>query len=449
MSSESSTCAVLVIHGVGEQRPMGTLRGFVEGVLNDEEADPKFFSKFDALAETLELRKLQNRHTPRIHFFEYYWAYKAQGTKLAHVLRWLRSLLFRLPTRNKVPPHLRFLFGLCWATVILVVLGIVLGAAEWMTEARLALPWWVGWALGTVVVGIVDVVVLGYVGDAARYLSSSPANIKMRQAIRSEGVRLLRKLHEKGYGRIVVVGHSLGSVIAYDVLKNLWVEYDERYEKPCRHAQGALADNEAEGRKLAGNWRVGEPMEADPDAYRAAQKELALELRSLGCGWRVTDLITLGSPLAHAAVLLATDLDDLDRRQEERELPTCPPKPEIGSGGAWKFGWDWYEFKYSDAQGDYQLRYVHDEGLFACTRWTNCYFPAWLGFFGDFVGGPMRPVFGPGIRDVAVTTRKLLVRRTLRAHLRYWSLPQRPDDANDNALEELTLALDLEDASFL
>ena len=37
MSSEASTCAVLVIHGIGEQRPMGTLRGFVESVLNDEE----------------------------------------------------------------------------------------------------------------------------------------------------------------------------------------------------------------------------------------------------------------------------------------------------------------------------------------------------------------------------------------------------------------------------
>ena len=75
-------------------------------------------------------------------------------------------------------------------------------------------------AVGALVVGVVDLVGLRFVGDAARYLSSSPSNIKMRQEIRSEGVQLLRKLHEQGYGRIVVVGHSLGSVIAYDILKN-------------------------------------------------------------------------------------------------------------------------------------------------------------------------------------------------------------------------------------
>ena len=57
MNSESSTCAVLVIHGIGEQRPMGTLRGFVEGVLNDEEQDPKFFNKFDGLSETFRAQE--------------------------------------------------------------------------------------------------------------------------------------------------------------------------------------------------------------------------------------------------------------------------------------------------------------------------------------------------------------------------------------------------------
>src|SRR5439155_3474313 len=43
-------------------------------------------------------------------------------------------------------------------------------------------------------------------GDAARYLSPLPQNIKLRQTIRSEGLKLLRTLHDsRDYDRIIVV----------------------------------------------------------------------------------------------------------------------------------------------------------------------------------------------------------------------------------------------------
>lgn len=64
---------------------------------------------------------------------------------------------------------------------------------------------------------------LSYLGDAARYLSPSPRNISLRQQVRANGIKLLRHLHASGrYDRIVVVGHSLGSVIGYDILKHYW-----------------------------------------------------------------------------------------------------------------------------------------------------------------------------------------------------------------------------------
>jgi surfactin synthase thioesterase subunit len=52
------------------------------------------------------------------------------------------------------------------------------------------------------------------------------------------GVALLRNLHEQRdergdevkyrYGRVILVGHSLGSVIAYDILRHYWVEVNGR-----------------------------------------------------------------------------------------------------------------------------------------------------------------------------------------------------------------------------
>src|SRR2546426_1054477 len=62
--------------------------------------------------------------------------------------------------------------------------------------------------------------------------------------------------------------------------------------------------------------------------FQQAQIRLWWELQELGNPWLVTDLVTLGSPLAHAAFLLAQDENDLRRRQRQRELPTCPPVAE-------------------------------------------------------------------------------------------------------------------------
>src|SRR5690242_7095073 len=59
-----------------------------------------------------------------------------------------------------------------------------------------------------------------YLGDAARYFRNSPANVAVRRAIRKNAVDTLANLHASGYyDRIVVVAHSLGSVVAYDMLR--------------------------------------------------------------------------------------------------------------------------------------------------------------------------------------------------------------------------------------
>jgi hypothetical protein len=89
--------AVVLIHGIGEQKPMDTLRGFVDSVLDPPDpGEEAFWSKPDPLSDLFELRRLQSRgRSGSTHFYEYYWAYQVEGTSLQAVLAWLWSLIWR------------------------------------------------------------------------------------------------------------------------------------------------------------------------------------------------------------------------------------------------------------------------------------------------------------------------------------------------------------------
>ena len=69
------------------------------------------------------------------------------------------------------------------------------------------------------------------------------------------------------------------------------------------------------------------------DKVQAMQHAAWMEYRRNGFQWRVSDFVTVGSPLAHARWLLKldskTEFADLVR---ERSMPTCPPQTEDGRG---------------------------------------------------------------------------------------------------------------------
>jgi hypothetical protein len=428
------TQAVIVIHGMGEQRPMDTIRGFVDAVLPEPvQGGEKFFSRPDALSESFELRVLQNRTQPRTHFFEYYWAYKVSGTTFAHIGSWLSALLLRSPQR--VPKQLRPLWMVSWLLLLAVLTAVVLGVFERITQGLSVLIS----GAAALLFGALQSVVLLFLGDVARYLSPAPGNIKLRQDIRSDGIRLLKKIQESGdYDRVIMVGHSLGSVVAYDILKHVWQDCYKDYREPGKSDQPALARVEKVGEDLR-SGAAGVTL----DDYMSAQQDAWKELRALGCPWLVTDFVTLGSPLTHAALLLASDEADLRLRQRQRELPTNPPVPEVEKNKAGEKRS--YSYLVWDAYGpklDIKLRALHHAALFACTRWNNLYFPAAGGFFGDLVGGPMRPWFGSGVRDVPLHSGNPWIDRTVRAHTSYW------DKRAAHTIEPLLAALDLHNTKY-
>lgn len=406
--------AILVVHGIGEQRPMDTLRGFARALLSASSRYPSFRSVPDRASELQELRCLRAHHGgpagQQFHFFEYYWAHRVFETSWGHVASWMKSLLWRRSAR--VPPHLRGLHAAFWVAALFFALSLPFGLGGLLANVALVVDGsrWVG-GLAFLLMALIQLVLLEIVGDAARYLSRSPSSIALRHEIRSEGIKLLKALHTADYDEIVVVGHSLGSVIAYDMLRSLWTELGGYYDGPKPHAQPALAALESSGTTAA-----------NVDAYHTLQRALFEEETRAKSRWRVSQLITLGSPLAHAAILLASDAADLTMLQAERELPRCPPVVDRVPGAtSVRFSYDWADP--TCPAGHYKQ--LHHAAVFAVVRWTNLYFPVSLGVAGDVVGGPLRDTFGSGIRDVPVTTPFLggLLDRTPLSHTRYWDDP--------------------------
>jgi hypothetical protein len=406
--------AIVLIHGVGEQVPMDTLRGFVETVwktdasLRRSQAPNDAWSKPDDFSDDFELRRLttaENREGKRTDFFEFYWAHMMEGTAISHVAAWAKVLLFRSPTR--VPSQLR---GLWWT---LVILGLLL-AVGWINHLIGSEPPWVAsiWVIAHFLWIAIAGLFVRYAGDAARYLHVAPPNIDKRRRIREAGIRLIQELNDsKKYDRIVIVGHSLGTVIGYDILTHLWPRYHERHAVE-KDSKASLALQSLE--ELARNPR-GDATYANE--YQVAQADFFQNLTEAENPWRITDFVTLGSPLAHAKLLLAREEAEFVRKQQEREFPTCPPTlEEIRSDKI-------VQKRFSFKKGALWL--PHHAAVFAPTRWTNLYFPCKCTIFGDLIAGPLGPAFGLGIRDIAVNTT---LNGGLCTHTLYWTMP--PDSAD-------------------
>lgn len=243
-----------------------------------------------------------------------------------------------------------------------------------------------------------------YLGDAARYFRGSPANVAVRREIRKQAVDLLDRLHASGrYDRIIVVAHSLGSVIAYDMLRAYFSRICDELPRPSELGAEVAEIDRA-------TWQpAGEASKQDKKSLREKARKAVASMAAVtdaptSAGprrksWLVTDFVTLGAALTHANFLMCVgksepDLQkDFARRVSEREFPTCPPAL-LDNDGVLSF--------INPRTGQ---REFHHGALFGLTRWTNIYFPLEQVFWGDAIGGPLAPIFGSHIADVAVSTR--------------------------------------------
>jgi hypothetical protein len=178
--------AVLLIHGIGEQKPMATLRGFVDAVwthnvaIHNEHAGSGFWSKPDNVSRSYELRRVttpQNSAGIQTDFFEFYWAHLMEGTSYGHVLAWARSLILRRP--STVPRQLKGAYWILWVMLAAAIAAWAYAAYAGATKESVASPWLSGLA-GAALVPLAGFIILRVVGDAARYLHVAPRNIQRR-----------------------------------------------------------------------------------------------------------------------------------------------------------------------------------------------------------------------------------------------------------------------------
>jgi hypothetical protein len=419
--------AVVVIHGIGEQQPGETLNGLVKsGVLSAEGGTQDRWVKPDRFSDSYELRRITLEATaqrPTTDVFEFYWADVIRDTTLGQIGAWAERLLFRWP----VPPPILPLWLLIW-TVLLITLGATGASLYGVRFADRVAHWSMLVAVAAAAWRFLgEPMVLNFIGDAARYLRPHPANIAHRQTIRQRGVQLLDKLHESGrYDRIVVLGHSLGSVIAYDIVTHLWIRFHTLHQNPSRSSFAAIMALE---RALVDG--------TDPSRIQDLQHEAWRRQRINTQPWLVTDLVTVGSPLTYAEFLLGKDAEAFAQAKADRVLPTCPPTTEVEA--ATKHRRMTHDVPYPDPLRSGKRTFVqfHHAAPFAVTRWTNLYFTTrHLGLAGDLIGGPVAGQLGSWIKDVPLTSP-----RHRFTHTWYWRVIDEVD-AHRTALRE-ALCLDV------
>jgi len=437
-SSRKPSQAVVIVHGMGEQRPMETIRSFVrtvwstdprltEGKYGSRKPDPedpdgqaainKSWVHPDNRAKSHELRRITTPydvHERRTDFFELYWSDITQGTTVERLKAWVKGLLFR--KWSDVPRDARKLYVVVWVMVLVMLAPpAALAVMKWFDLPGLVLPAWFWTAGAAVIATFVGSFLVPYFGDVAIYVRADPGTIGKRREARERGLALLGELMEDPrYDRIVLVAHSLGTILAYDLLQILWTDYGPGPGN-SRQEPEVLAAFQAVGTKalpIDSAARAKSTLDTDElAAFRALQWQTYMALRHNPAkpkrAWKISDFVTFGSPLTHAEFLVTRNAADFNKAVDERLLATCPPVSE------------WKEPGVLYPQSG-KPRHPHHGSVFAATRWTNVFDKGngWL--TGDPISGPLRENFGPGVGSIQVRLRWKLGR--IFTHTQYWSL---------------------------
>lgn len=451
--------AVIIVHGMGEQRPMDTVRDFVETAWrrNPDVAPPgggpaDVWSQPDSRSGSLELRRIatrkvrgseKSRDGVQTNFYELYWADLTAGSTWKQVVNWVRYLLFR-PLRL-VPPDVRLAWVLMWVlSIAAVVMAIASALPKEVWECapswlQWAVPWrWVLLALGGGLAATVHGMATSTFGRVIRYTRSEPDNIAARAAVRDRALKLIDALHAGGgYDRIIVVGHSLGTILAYDLVNYAWAGREAARTLSTTEELAAFKAVDAAAAALSATpgdetavqaWRKAQAALRKLLAARPAPDEGQPDTR-----WLISDFVTLGSPLTHAEFLLAASPEDLKRRIAEREFTVSPPFRETLE--TWQAGkavtagllpkgsktGELFAFPPERTGSAWRL---HHAAPFAAVRWTNIHDPARLVYRGDLISGPLAPNFGPGVRDISLKALRGQSNRF--SHTRYWAADAPP-----------------------
>ncbi len=525
-SSKKNRVAAIVIHGIGEQKPMETMSDFVKSILAYEEykgyilPEQNYYSAPEEIEGSFETQRwivmptkyrgkrnpnLSSDHSgnyiasdekdqvrPMMDFYELYWAPLMNDNKFSHVIPWLINLI---RSKNKPSSIKTLLKGVYWLVLILFAAAVLSSIGIHYIVTRLPglqlldrffsdaivtisillignlLIKLIRWLLIPGVLAIFSLAIYGIVvlinayfnieesifkyvysgllfsliinsvfykfsgsllknwlADAARYFSPTPDNIAQRNAIRNKGVELLETLTKRNkYDRIIVVGHSLGSAVGYDILRLYWAKHCNYYQvrDNVTRILGEMDDiNKFDSSKVC-DYQLNQ----SKGFYALKENDIEkLQVNSPLLPWLVSDFITLGSPLSKFTLLLADgDIKKMWATKNERTTVINPPQIDSKSNS--------YYYKHPTGPR------LHHGALFAFTRWTNIYHE------NDHIGGKIDSQLGSGNLNIKIATQKInsnfdkklsflnkiykcITANSIAMHTQYWSSNIMRDDMN-------------------
>lgn len=414
--------AVVTIHGMGEQSPMDTLRGLVQSL----KGDGVLLNQPDTVSKSYELRRYSYfEDSSKYDFYEYYWANLIHEKGIWNVIRWLKYLICK--PFSEVPKRLRApYFAICLVAFILIsYIGyLVLSISPVFKIDHACNLKFLGIEsvqLKPLLFFIVMLIMLLiasqlnlYFGDVVNYTIPELRNINEREAIRKKGITLFKSIIDRQnpngspyYDKVMVLAHSLGTIIAYDILKIIWAE---RHNKISLHDAAELIKFDNLSKEALKNRDISQ--------YQQLQDELReiLLAQNTQKYWNVSDFITLGSPLSHANYLLVDSQNIFNERVTELEFPTSPPSPSVDSEGSFYYLSDNTQSSHKPDSPSYVLNHG---ALFALTKWTNVYFKQ------DFIGGTL-DCFGKGICNIELQPVGIKTKyKPFCAHTSYWDTNQK------------------------
>lgn len=239
--------AILVIHGIGQQKPFQTLDEFVRPFIKSYEKfirakgpDPQvtkdhLLKKFPKWIESCISISCDVPGNPGVDMYEYYWAHMTQQKiKESEVKSWIQDVakgaerFYRrearrfdekekndeLFSRDGEFRHIKYL-------VKMLRLGHFLGRlyhiAKILGKVK---PIYIS----NVVNQILRAPLVDYLGDVTLYCCADKKTqyFEVRRRILEGAVEMTKHLLEnEEYSEIILVGHSLGSVVGYDTLDRL------------------------------------------------------------------------------------------------------------------------------------------------------------------------------------------------------------------------------------
>lgn len=496
----ASRQAIVVIHGMGEQRPVETLNQFSQVIVPEGQ---RWFSKADKLGVSPEGRRhllpAKGQNGIQTEIFEYHWAHLMQGNRLSDLFPVVRRTLLPVPgwwgpvasgaylaalfllfvsriepkapqltslvqilllvgswagtflVLRYVPTGLRLLWLLLWFGIGSVVWALLWGPFHEVLSLQGALP--EEFRISDVIDSVIRAIIGGGITalfvaflitravpnwltssfvDVVRYLDTSPRSYEMRRNIREGMVDLLERLHnDDRFQRIVIVAHSLGSYIGYDAISYLWARTSKLHKgastsRDLGEGLGGLLELEKAASALCEWWlsrnrrerrRCQADLRALVESYQKAQRNLWVGIRTQGNPWLITDFITFGSPMYFADKLVTRDRRQFKMRIERHELVTCPPENELKNTNNINCQTKFFTWE------NHGRRVLHDGAPFAVVRWTNLWYRPWAWFFGDWFGGSLAPLYGPGIKEVTITGNRPVRWLPGFAHALYLYLP--------------------------